>query len=208
MQFQIGDGTEGGRGTGDMQGFARDLYHRTDSPQLAMTVYGEAELAVHYKLADEFVTCDRWFAAHPGPTFPNRFATIMGTIPDLENFENEDPRIGYLKNRSVFDALTAAGIDWRVFESDLSLIRMFDKYRIDDQHVVPLEDKDDGLEATLKKFGPLPRVMFIEPNFADIPPLKTADDDHPPADLKHGQAFISRICDLLWDWAASARSCS
>ncbi len=199
VQFQIGDGTDAGRGTGDMQGFAHDLYHRTDSPQLAMTVYGEAELPVHYKLADEFITCDRWFAAHPGPTFPNRFATIMGSIPNLENFENEDPRIGYLKNRNIFDVLTSAGIEWRVFESDLSLVRMFDKYRIDDRHVVPIEDKDDGLEATLKKFGPLPRVMFIEPNFADIPPLKTADDDHPPADLKNGQAFISRVCDLLWD---------
>jgi phospholipase C len=41
--------------------------------------------------------------------------------------------------------------------------------------------------------------MFIEPNFADIPPIKTADDDHPPADLVNGQAFISRVCDLIWD---------
>jgi phospholipase C len=123
----------------------------------------------------------------------------MGKIPELDNFEIEDPRIGYLKNRNVFDALTGAGIDWRVFESDLSLVRMFDRYRLDDRHVVPIDDKNDGLEATLRKPGPLPRVMFVEPNFADIPPLKTADDDHPPADLKHGQAFLSRVCDLIWD---------
>lgn len=199
VQFQIGDGTEGGRGSGDMAGFARDLYRKSDSPQLAMTVYGEAELPVHYKLADEFLTCDRWFAAHPGPTFPNRFATIMGSIPDLDNFENEDPRIGYLKHRNIFDVLTVAGIEWRVFESDLSLIRMFDRYRIDDRRVVPLYDGSDGLEATLRKPGPLPRVMFVEPNFADIPPLSTADDDHPPADLTHGQEFLSRICDFIWD---------
>jgi len=199
VQFQIGDGTEAGKGSGDMAGFARDLYHKSDSPQLAMTVYGEEELHVHYRLADEFKTCDRWFAAHPGPTFPNRFATIMGSIPELDNFENEDPRLGYLKHRNIFDALTAARIEWRVFESDLSLIRMFDKYRIDDRRVVPLYDKDDGLKATLEKPGPLPRVMFIEPNFADIPPIKTADDDHPPADLAHGQEFLSRMCNLLWD---------
>lgn len=199
VQFQIGDGTEDGLSSGDMLGFARDLYHRTDSPQLACTVYGELDLPVHYKLADEFLTCDRWFAAHPGPTFPNRFATIMGTIPDLDNFENDDSRLGYLKTRNVFDALSAARIEWRVFESDLSLIRLFDRYRLDDSHVVPLDDPLDGLEATLRKPGPLPRVMFVEPNFADIPPLKTADDDHPPADLAHGQAFLSRVCDLLWD---------
>ena len=197
--FQIGDGTNEGSGTGDMKGFARDLYHRSDSPQLALTVYGEEELPVYYKLADEFCVCDRWFAAHPGPTWPNRFATVMGRIPELDNFEIEDPRIGYLKDRNVFDALNGSGIDWRVFESDLSLVRMFDRFRIDDRHVVPIEDPIDGLEATLRKPGALPRVMFVEPNFADIPPLKTADDDHPPADLANGQAFISRVCDLLWD---------
>lgn len=199
VQFQIGDGTEAGRGSGDMAGFARDLYHKSDSPQLAMTVYGAAELPVHYKLADDFVTCDRWFAAHPGPTFPNRFATIMGSIPELDNFENEDPRLGYLKYRTIFDVLTHDGIDWRVFESDLSLIRMFDKYRIDDKRVLPIYDKDVGFEATLKKPGPLPRVMFVEPNFADIPPVKTADDDHPPADLANGQRFLSHMCNLIWD---------
>jgi len=199
VQFQIGDGTEAGRSSGDMLGFARDLYHKSDSPQLACTIYGEEELSVHYKLADEFLTCDRWFAAHPGPTFPNRFATLMGSIPKLDNFEIDDPRLGYLKDQNIFDALSRARIDWRVFESDLSLVRMFDRFRLNDRNVVPIDDKDDGLEATLRRSGLLPRVMFIEPNFADIPPFKTADDDHPPADLAHGQAFISRVCDLLWD---------
>lgn len=199
VQFQIGDGTEAGRGTGDMLGFARDLARKSDSPQQALTVYGETELPTHYKLADEFCTCERWFAAHPGPTFPNRFATIMGRIPELENFELDDPRIGYLKDRNVFDALTGARVEWRLFESDLSLLRMFDRYRLDSTNVVPLDDAEVGFEATLRKPGPLPRVMFVEPNFADIPPLKTADDDHPPADLTHGQKFLSRICDLIWD---------
>jgi phospholipase C len=198
---QIGDGTgtAAGLDTGDMAGFARDLLRRSDSPQIAMSVYSERDLGVHYKLADEFCTCERWFSAHPGPTWPNRFATIMGRIPELENFENDDPRIGYLKDRTIFDVLTGARIDWRVFESDLSLVRMFDRYRLNSTNVVPFEDPDVGLEATLRTPGPLPRVMFIEPDFADIPPLKTASDDHPPADLKNGQGFLARVCNLLWD---------
>ncbi len=198
-KFQIGDGTELGGGTGDMLGFARDLYRRSDSPQQAMTVYSEADLPTYYKLADEFCTCERWFAAHPGPTWPNRFATLMGSIPELENFHMDDPRIGYLKDRNIFDVLNGARVDWRLFESDLSIIRMFDRFRLDSSNVVPIDDSEVGLEATLRKPGPLPRVMFIEPNFADIPPVKTADDDHPPADIAHGQKFISRICDLIWD---------
>lgn len=198
VQFQIGDGTPENLGTGAMNGFARDLERRTDSPQMAMTVYGEADLPVYYKLADEFCVCDRWFAAHPGPTWPNRIATITGAIPELENFENDDPRIGFLKEQTIFDILTRHGIDWKVFESDLSLIRMFDNFRLDDRHVVPIDDPKDGLDATLRSGLPLPRVMFVEPNFADIPPLATANDDHPPADLTAGQAFISRVCDAIW----------
>ncbi|ACG74540.1 phosphoesterase [Anaeromyxobacter sp. K] len=198
VPFQIGDGTDATAGSGAMAGFARDLLRRTDSPQLAMTMYGEADLPVYYKLADEFCVCDRWFCAHPGPTWPNRFATILGSIPELDNFEIDDPRIGFLRQRSIFDVLTDHGIEWRVFESDLSLVRMFDRYRLDDRHVVPIDDPADGLDATLRSLLPLPRVMFVEPNFVDIPPVNTANDDHPIADLAAGQAFIARVCDAIW----------
>lgn len=84
---------------------------------------------------------------------------------------------------------------------------MFDRHRLDNRHLVPIDDEIDGLEATLRKPGALPRVMFVEPNFTDIPPLKTANDDLAPTDLKHGQAFISRICDLIWDGAVSVTCC-
>jgi phospholipase C len=196
--FQMGDGTEENSGSGAMQGFARDLHKRTDSPQLAMTMYGERDLPVYYQLADQFCVCDRWFCAHPGPTWPNRFATVTGAIPDLENFEVDDPRIGFLDLPNIFDTLNRHNIDWRVFESDLSLVRMFDHYRLDDRNVLPIDDPLVGLDATLRAPGPLPRVMFVEPNFADIPPLATANDDHPPADLAAGQAFIARVCDAIW----------
>jgi phospholipase C len=198
VQFQIGEGTPETAGSGGMAGFARDLATIHDAPQLAMTVNGQGELPIYYELADTFLVCNRWFAAHPGPTWPNRFATVMGSIPELVNFENSDPRIGYFQGRSIFEVLTSYGIEWRLFESDLSLIRMFDRYRMDDQRVLPIDDKDVGLDATLRTPGGLPRVMFIEPNFTDIPPLATACDDHPPSDLAAGQAFISRVCDAIW----------
>ncbi|HEU4704401.1 MAG TPA: alkaline phosphatase family protein, partial [Sphingomicrobium sp.] len=108
------------------------------------------------------------------------------------------PRIGFLTDRNIFDVLTQYGIEWRVFESDLTLVRMFDRYRLDDRRVVPIDDPTDGLEATMASTQPLPRVIFVEPNFADIPPLSTANDDHPPADLAAGQDFIKRVCDSIW----------
>ena len=133
-----------------------------------MTMYGEGDLPVFYKLADDFVTCERWFSAHPGPTWPNRFATVMGSIPELDNFENDDPRIGFLKGQTIFDLLTSHGIEWKVFESDLSLIRMFDSFRLDDQRVVPIDDpsRRPGCHTSLAfatPEGPLCRAELRRP---------------------------------------------
>jgi phospholipase C len=196
--FQIGGGDSSTLATGAMQGFTRDLTDRTDSSQIAMTYYQEAQVPTYYRLADEFKVCDRWFAALPGATWPNRWATLMGTIPEIDNIPSDDPRIGFLKGPTIFDTLSAYNIDWRVYEASLSIIRMFDKYRLDDRHVLPLFDETDGLAALLKSNQALPRVLFVEPRFVDIPPLSLATDDHPPADVAHGQQFIADLCNLLW----------
>jgi len=42
-------------------------------------------------------------------------------------------------------------------------------------------------------------VVFVEPNFSDLPPLKSANDDLVPVDLRRGQKFIKEIYDALSD---------
>ena len=39
-----------------------------------------AHVPVYDALASEFLICQRWFAAHPGPTFCNRFYTLTGRL--------------------------------------------------------------------------------------------------------------------------------
>ncbi len=157
-----------------------------------MTYYTEADVPVYYRLADEFLVCDRWFCSLPGPTWPNRWVTFCGTSPEIDNPENDDPRLGYMTEPTIFETLTQHGIEWKYFESDLSLIRLFDRYRLDDTNVLPLAD----LDGLLARSGPLPRVIVIEPNFVDVPG-GTPNDDHPPADLADGQAFIAKVLDLF-----------
>jgi phospholipase C len=46
--------------------------------------------------------------------------------------------------------------------------------------------------------GTLPRVSWIDPNFVDVSVLETAsNDDHPPSDIRAGQAFVNEIYDAL-----------
>jgi phospholipase C len=188
---------------GAMDGFVRDFASRTDFVELVMTYYGGSAgqrgfLPVHDRLALEFSVCDHWFSAHPGPTWPNRWAMLMGQIPELENLDIDDPRIGFLRERTIFDALRSAEppVDFRCYHKDVTMLRMYNRYRLDDRSVLPFDDPDEGFEKVARE-GRLPPVVFIDPNFVDMPPVGTADDDHPPADLRRGQDFLKRVFDAV-----------
>jgi phospholipase C len=185
---------------GEMTGFAQDYENdHVGFGEYVMTYYTEKEVAVYDRLAREHAVCDHWFAAFPGGTWPNRWITLSGRTPDISNMELDDPRIGFLEGSTIFDVLTRYGISWRVFESDLSLIRTFNRYRLDAEHVLPFYnwfDHQMGFEEVCKR-GQLPQVTFVEPNFRDIPPLSTANDDLAPVDILRGQQFICRVVNAL-----------
>jgi phospholipase C len=49
-------------------------------PGRIMGYHTSAHVPVYDALAREFLLCQRWFAAHPGPTFCNRFYTLTGRL--------------------------------------------------------------------------------------------------------------------------------
>lgn len=182
---------------GAMSGFASNFADRGDQ-YIPMSYYTDIELPVFYQLANSFNVCDHWFAAHPGPTWPNRFATMMGSIPQTNNFEITDSQIGWYKGFTIFDLLRKYNIEWRYFEGDISFARLFDNYRLDDEYIIPFEDENDGFERYLNSGSTTePRVIFIDPNFVDLPPIISANDDHPPANLKAGQELVKNIYNIL-----------
>jgi phospholipase C len=161
--------------------------------------YHPAEHMPMYRfLAEQYTVCDHWFASHPGPTLPNRFVTLTGQlardgngVPQVENpkLSTFDP----LEIPTIFEHLDAAGIDWRYYEKDFGILRFFSKYSFDTQHVEDIDDPTAGF-FTLAKSGRLPSVVFIDPDFADLPP---GNDDQPPSDVTAGQEFIRKIYDAL-----------
>ena len=180
---------------GAMSGFAADLIDRGD-PQFALSYYTDQQIPNYYRLAAVHAVCDRWFCAHPGPTYPNRWATLTGTIPQVENFHVDDPRLGFMRDVTIFDTLTSAGIDWAYYENNVSMIRMYGRFRLDDKNVLPYLDEEEGFERKAK-LGQLPPIVFVEPRFTGIPPLQQASDDHPPANVAVGQQFITRVYNAL-----------
>jgi phospholipase C len=189
---------------GAMSGFAQDYEERYPDDgigQWVLTYYTDHELPVYYDLAAHYAVCDHWFASHPGPTWPNRWTTLSGGTPFTDNPPVTNKVIGFLPYGTIFDLLNERGIDWRVFESDLSLIRTYDNFRLDADHVVPFINPDDDSRSfeQVAAAGRLPPVVFVEPNFSDTPPLSTANDDLCPIDLVKGQDFVHRVYNALRD---------
>ena len=212
---QMSDDTGAAEKIGAMQGFTTNIMERFNkhipplnyNPQLVMSYFEKEQLPTYFEFAKNFKVLDQWFAAHPGPTWPNRIATVTGELLGLRNFSlTKDDRIGYFDRHTIFDTLTKCGIDWLYMESNLGILRLFDKYRTDDEHVVPLKETDEftlsefhiknhpfsGLQLLLGR-NVLPRVVFIDPRFSDLPPLRKACDDLAPTHVAHGQWFLYEV---------------
>jgi phospholipase C len=191
---------------GNMDGFVRSFVtaRPLEDPRLIMGFYPPELLHTFEFLTSNFLVCDRWFCSFPGETQPNRFCALGGYTPTMDNLSVDDPALGYLDQRTIFDELDTTGVDWVYYEHDVSFLRMFDAHRLDATRIVPIDDEVDGLRARLRA-GTLPPVTFIDPDFVDSPAGLRATDDHPPADVADGQEMIRRIYNELFSSALASR---
>ena len=180
---------------GAMSGFVASYLKRDPAPgahDQVMGYYTNSFLNVFDFLAREYKICDRWFCAHPGPTYPNRFISLSGQTPSLSNIEIGGELAGAVKDRTIFDVLTAHGVSWNYVESNIAFLRMFDRYRVDEANII---QRDAFMQKA--RDGQLPAVTWIDPNFGELEIDNQANDDHPPADVRQGQRLIGEIYDAL-----------
>jgi phospholipase C len=155
-------------------------------------------------LARDFAVGHRWFASHPGPTFPNRFYELSGRL-NIDSwgaweYSNSSPLVASI-SETIFDHLTDSKVSWRCFEHGYSFIRRFERYTFDSEHVVSYDDRAVGFKA-LAMSGELPSVSFIEPHYVDYPPNSFCDE--PPSDIRNSQRFIRDLVETVvaspkWD---------
>ena len=155
-------------------------------------------------LARDFAICHRWFAPHPGPTFPNRFYELTGR-PNIDpwgawEYANTTPLRPVL-TETIFERLTEREVSWAYFEHAYCFLRFFERHTFDSQNVISYDDPERGFIA-LAKAGNLPSVSFVDPHFVDYPPGSSCDE--PPSDLRNSQPFIRTLVETLvaspkWD---------
>jgi phospholipase C len=159
----------------------------------AMGYYSDADLPFYYDIAKTFAISDRYFCDVVGPTFPNRAYLIAGTsfghltTSEIVAFPGYKPITG-----TLYAQLDAAGVSWVDYYSDLPYSLIFST---SSGHTKPL-----SAFATDAANGTLPDVAFIDPSsFPDqlINGQMYQTDEHPPADIRAGEYFVSTVIQAL-----------
>ena len=191
-----------------------------------MGYYTAKDLPAYDFLAHQYCVCDHWHSSIPGDTWPNRLYSLAGTTsgPAHEDFFERIKHLLVhtpLGGAPIFDvpAFTRHLDDrqWRWYSHDPATLRAadghyrdihelrcgnfayFDRKKISwltDAAEAAIVGHDSFLDDAAK--GQLRDVSWIDPNFIDLRILDpNSNDDHPPTDIRAGQAFILEIYDAL-----------
>lgn len=169
-----------------------------------MAYFGRNDTPVLHQLLDNYALCDRWFSSVMGPTWPNRCYLHAGTSTGLKKNKrmdtsrhpsaNEARTIWHeLNDKCISAACYSMDVPWALGGLSLSLSLatkpIHPRPRSNDRnnHTPDVESFEEACEK-----GTLPAVSVIDPAFIFAP-----CDDHPPHDIKAGQAFIAMIYKML-----------
>ena len=168
----------------------------------AINYYTPDQIRVFGSMAENFVLFDRWFAAVPGPTNPNRAYLTSGTSHGHGKNDNEFNVYG-LPQRSIFQQLSEYGISWMNYQNsttdamtDTSPLTGFNPdaafynwtlssgaYKT---NIAPLEQFYADAKA-----GTLPKFTYINPECCSYQSF------HPPSPITLGENFIKGIYEAL-----------
>jgi phospholipase C len=171
-----------------------------------MAYYGRTDTPVFHELFDNYAICDRWFASVMGPTWPNRAylhaATSTGHKENRRMSTDSEPETPS-SARTMWHELKDKCLSAKNYYVDLSWsLGGFGVFNSVPKAPVfrqgrPIGPREGAPVVTVSfeeacERGTLPTVSMIDPAYIFAP-----NDDHPPHDIKSGQAFVSAIYKML-----------
>ncbi len=146
--------------------------------EYAIGFYVEPDRPFYNALARNYTTLDRYFCSILAPTFPNRFFAHAAQTDRLDN------ALVPTNLPTIWDRLAAADVSALYYFSNLPFLAFWGS-------------KYNAISRFYPQFladaaaGTLPAVSFVDPRFADFAPDGSGNDDHPPADIRRGDAFLA-----------------
>ncbi len=161
---------------GKMDGFLAD----SANDSYAISFYRASDRPFMGTLARRYMTCDRYFCSILGPTFPNRIFQHAGQTDRVSNTFSAStlPTIWDQLNRP-------GGPTGGYYYSDLPIVALWGTKYLPISKGIPQFLSDAAA-------GTLPNVAYVDPGF-NGEDNGTSNDDHPLADIRAGDAFLSQI---------------
>ena len=188
------DGTHQEINGGKMDGFAVANDGTHEDPMLgppdflsgarALTYYTKADLPFMYWAAENFAIGDRYFAAVPGPTWPNR-EYLYGATSWGETTTGAFPKP---TTPTVLDSLSARKITWANYASTVSSVLILSQAPTYASLYAKHQPPSAQFETDAKA-GKLPSVTFLDPNL--YPEGYDNNDEHPPAVMQVGENWLA-----------------
>jgi phospholipase C len=174
------------------------------SGPLTMGHYTRDDIPFYYALADAFTICDGYHASVIGPTDPNRYYWMTGTIdPNGQNggpvTTNRDKRYTW---ETYPERLERAGISWRIYRPERSLIfpvgldviMNFPAFADAQRNSTYYENaaKIRSVDTLLNdiRTSNIPQVTWI------VPPYELCE--HPDMLPAAGEDYVRRILEAFW----------
>jgi len=167
------------------------------------------QLPVTYALATNFAVCDAWYSSIPGPTWPNRFfvhgASSAGWADSPSSSQIakwEAPGFGftYPSGGSIYDKLSAAGLQWRVYADENGTVLGGVPQVSSLKGIVYKVDTQDFSSFAGDLQGPYPYAYtFIEPNYGDVlgGSYEGGSSQHPMDSTAGGEALIKATYEAI-----------
>ncbi len=145
--------------------------------------YTAGDLPFIANAARTFTTCDHYFAALLGPTYPNRIYMHAAQT------DREDNTMTISTLPTIWDRLSAAGVSARYYFSDVPFTALWGT-----KHLSITQPYATFLLDC--KAGTLPAVSFVDPRFEDEG-SGTSGDDHPLGDIRAGERFLADVYEAI-----------
>ncbi len=176
---------------GKMDGFVT-----TNDPdgERAMGHFDGSDLLGYYGAAKLFGISDNHHCSVQGPTWVNRLYFASATSFGMT--ANKLPPMDLLAahaDQLILAQLDKAGVDWRVYKTDLSEYMLYVDYISQDANSNRLLSVDDFFADAAA--GTLPPVSFVQPQLGTGDASRT--DEHPPGTPYSGEAWTHKIITAL-----------
>jgi phospholipase C len=154
-----------------------------DTDTFPIGYYTASDLPFIANAARTFTTCDRYFAAFLGPTYPNRFYMHSAQT------DRSDGSFTISTLPTIWDRLAAAGVSHNYYFSDVPFTALWGAKHVD----ISQPYAKFLLDC---KLGTLPAVSFVDPRFEDEG-SGTSGDDHPHGDIRAGERFLADVYEAV-----------